>query len=226
MKRFHLGRLAAPFARPIRSVGQGSGPAEAVPPLPVTLGGKRVVQVDPYTCGALCLLMTEATGDPELAAELENHPERIDAYQRSIKARAISKAIGPFSWPSRFGIPPWTLAREARFPGVTYRAVPLDDSKPSGRATINAVFNATRAGKPVPLYVGGDLSGGLSRAIPRHVVLAVPHRGSDRSLTIFEPSSGTLSVIALDDLVGRTTPHPGLGNWTHIVWAILPTPKS
>lgn len=202
----------------------GSEPASHSP-VPVELAGKRVIQVDPYSCGALTLLMLEATGDPDLAVRLDTEPGLVDQLQRDYRQRGQKRGIGPFPWPAALGIPPWTLAREARFPGVTYRPVPVDDATVKGRNVLAAVWNATRAGIPVPLYTGGNMSGGLARAVPRHVILAVPH-GNEASLRLFDPGSGALYTVPLADLAGRTTPHPALGNWTHIVWALLPLPLS
>ena len=129
-------------------------------------------------------------------------------------------------WPQRFGSPPWTLAREARFPGVTYRAHALDDRTEHGRDLLHSVLHANQSGIPVPLYTGGNIGQGIARALPRHVVLAVPHTPETRSssLRIYEPSSGMLYDVSVDDLLNRTTKHQALGNWTHVVWAILPYP--
>lgn len=220
----HLSRLLSRFYGPVVSPVTGEEPEPLPAPVDVHLGGVPVSQMDSYTCGALALLMLEATGDPDLAAELEQHPERIVSYQKAYLAQAQKRGIGPFRWPEKAGIPPWTLAREARFPGVTYTHRPVDDT--TDESVFNAVLHAVNAGIPVPLYVGGNLTGGLGRAVPRHVVLAVPPTvpTTARSLTIFEPSSGKLHVVRLSDLLNRKTRSPALGGWTHVVWAVLPQP--
>jgi hypothetical protein len=224
----------------------------------VTLGGAPARQSDPTTCGSTALLMLAATGDPVLAGWLENGelpadlpphrvpPEippgrqatdaagRMAAAQQHIKGRTGAHALGPLRWPAALGTPPWTAAREARFPGVRYRGFPVDDASPAGAALIAEVQAATLAGIPVPLYTGGDLGGGLAAAVPRHVVLAVPpphaarHRGHDdagnRVLHVYDPSGGRVHQVPLTELLGRTVPHPALGGWTHVCWVLLPRP--
>lgn len=228
MSGLHLGRIVAAWQRPLTSrpvTGAAPTPRD---PVPVTLGGTRVTQVDGTTCGAAVLLMLRASGDETLAAELDANPGMIDSYQREIHADVCRGALGPLSWPRAYGSPPWSLAREARYPGVDYEARAVDDASEHGRAILNAVWHANRHGIPVPLYTGGNLREGLSRAVPRHVVLAVPPAEpvSEASLLIYEPSSGLLHEVPLTDLFARTGPHPALGGWTHIVWAILPRPKA
>ncbi|WP_187117590.1 hypothetical protein [Flaviflexus massiliensis] len=215
----------APLQRPIRTrVGTSTPPT--YPPVPVVLGQTLVTQADATKCGAAVLLMLEASGDPTLARELENNPELITTYQQTIHDRVSRRAVGPVDWPQSFGSPPWTLAREARFPGVTYRAHALDDRTEHGRDLLHAVLHANQSGIPVPLYTGGNIGQGLARALPRHVVLAVPHTLETRSssLRIYEPSAGMLYDVSIDELLKRTTKHRALGNWTHVVWAILPYP--
>lgn len=157
---------------------------------------------------------------------------RMAAAQRHVKWRTGARALGPLRWPSALGTPPWTAAREARFPGVRYRGVPVDDASPSAAALLDRVHEATLAGVPVPLYTGGDLGRGLATAVPRHVVLAVPpppdapHRGRDGAgdpvLHLYDPSDGRVHQVPLADLLGRTAPHRALGGWTHVVWILLP----
>ncbi|WP_182354119.1 hypothetical protein [Flaviflexus huanghaiensis] len=228
MSFLHLGRIVAAFQRPVRSRNLAWAEPFLIGPVPVTLGGRAVTQVDGTTCGATVLLMLRASGDPQLAAELDEHPHSIAAKQLAIFDHIRSHAVGPLRWPRRFGSPPWTLAREAVFPGVTYRSVAVNDRSRDGREILSAVWNANRAGIPVPLYTGGNVGQGIARAVPRHVVLAVPPSvpSHERKLRIYEPSTGTLVDIALDDLVNRTAPHPALGGWTHVVWAVLPTPTA
>lgn len=226
LKGLHLGRIISALQRPVTSRdAEGVAPLHT-DPVPVILGGTIVTQVDHTTCGAAVLLMLQATGDHELARELDEHPEKIGEYQLAIHRGIRRRAIGPLSWPQPYGSPPWTLAREARFPGVEYIARAVDDRTNNGTAILNAVWHANAAGVPVPLYTGGNIGQGLDRAIPRHVVLAVPPAGHsrERMLRIYEPSSGMLYDVPLEDLHGRTSPHRALGNWTHIVWAVLPRP--
>ncbi|MDD9206688.1 hypothetical protein PU560_09450, partial [Georgenia sp. 10Sc9-8] len=152
------------------------------------------------------------------------------AAQRRVHQRARSRAVGSVPWPAALGTPPWTAAREARFPGVRYRSVPLDDAADGARHLLAAAHGATLAGVPVPLYTGGDLGHGLTTAVPRHVVLALPAEGTGRgldgggrrALDVYEPSSATVRQVALEDLVGRQGPRPALGGWSHVCWVLLP----
>ena len=229
-------------------------PAEAgeLEGLPVVLGGARARQVDGTTCGSAVLVMLAATGDPELARWLETGdlpsgplppeipPElaagrpvpsaeaRFAAAQRHVKKRTRSDALGPLRWPASLGTPPWTAAREARFPGVRYRVRPIDDGAPDAVAVLDRVTAATGRGHPVPLYTGGDVRRGLAQAVPRHVVLAVPPPPTKRPepdvIHLYEPGHGNVHRLPLSALLGRTTPHPALGGWTHVMVALLPEP--
>lgn len=226
MGRLHLGRVVSALQRPLRSRHIPGATPEPSDPVPVILGNTLVTQVDETTCGAAVLLMLDASANPTLARELDENPDKIREYQLAIHKRVRRRAIGPFTWPKRYGTPPWTLARQAHFPGVSYGARAVNDRTEQGRNILKAVWHANAAGIPVPLYTGGNLGQGCDRAIPRHVVLAVPpaHPTQARRLFIYEPSAGMLHDVPLDDLADRTTPHSALGNWTHIVWAILPRP--
>lgn len=249
---------------PSAPAGPGTGtlvPAGDAVALPVTIGGVRVRQTDRTTCGSTVLLMLAATGDPVLARWLEDGTlpadlprrqvppeipdplpvgggvaERLAAAQHRVKSRTSRRGIGSLAWPPALGTPPWTAAREARFPGVTYRHLPLDDAGDAGRDLLASARRATLAGVPVPLYTGGNVETGLTTAVPRHVVLAVPpprdapHRGYDGAgapvLHLYEPARGLVHRVRLADLLARRTPHPALGGWTHVVWALLPVPTA
>jgi hypothetical protein len=169
--------------------------------------------------------------------ELTDPDRRFDAAQRVVKSATSRHAIGPVGWPEGLGTPPWTAARQARFPGVTYRVAPVDDRTARGAAVLAAVHAATTAGIPVPLYTSGDLGRGLRFAVPRHVVLALPQAPDDDagtsrpsahpgapSLTIYEPSRGLTHVVALADLLARAAPLRALGSWSHVAAALLPRP--
>lgn len=254
-----LSALAAAITRPRRSPAPiTAGFAPAVPPAvaPVTLrDGTRVRQSTQTGCGPTALLMLAATGDPALATWLETGelpaghrpPEvpadavdeadtarRLRAAQDHVQAAVTHRALGPLPWPRSLGTPPWAAARLARFPGVRYRSVAVDDSAPQAAHVLAGVHAATMAGVPVPLYTGGDLRQGLAAAVPRHVVLAVPppadtpHRGRDaagaRVLHLFDPATGVVRQVRAADLLARTEPHRALGGWTHVCWALLPEP--
>ncbi|WP_324649711.1 hypothetical protein [Georgenia sp. H159] len=215
--------------------------------LPVLLGEARARQVDGTTCGSAVLVMLAATGDPALAEWLETGrlpeghrpPEvpagevgaeaadRFAAAQREVKRATGRRALGPLPWPAALGTPPWTAARAARFPGVRYRVRPVDDSAADAPAILGLVESANRRGLPVPLYVGGDLRGGVAHAVPRHVVLAVPPAPGAAlpgTLHLYEPAAGSVYSVPTADLLNRTTPHPALGGWTHVMAALLPVP--
>lgn len=216
--------------------------------LPVVLGGARARQVSGTTCGSAVLVMLAATGDPALASWLETGSlpagqrppevpaepvdggaaERFAAAQRTVHAATSRRALGPLPWPRSLGTPPWTAAREARFPGVRYRVRPFDDASAQAPALLGLVEAANRRGQPVPLYVGGDLRRGAAHALPRHVVLAVPPppgAGLPGTLQIYEPAAGSVFSVRTADLLGRTSAHPALGGWTHVMGILLPVPR-
>lgn len=234
--------------------GEGAGgpagttrPGTALDGLPVLLGDARARQVDATTCGSAVLVLLAATGDPGLAEWLEtgrvptgarppeipadagsrDAAERFAAAQRQVKQATTRRALGVLPWPGALGTPPWTAAREARFPGVRYRVHPVDDASSDAAAILDLVEAAGRRGQPVPLYVGGDLRGGVAQAVPRHMVLAVPPAPGASlpgALGVYEPAQGSMFSVQRAELLGRTTPHPALGGWTHVVAALLPVP--
>lgn len=221
--------------------------AAAAEGLPVLLGEARARQTDGTTCGSAVLVMLAATGDPALARWLETGDlpagprppevpaqevsggaaERFAAAQREVKAATGRRALGPLPWPGALGTLPWAAAREARFPGVRYRVRPVDDSSPQAADVLALVESANRRGIPVPVYVGGDVRGGLSQAVPRHVVLAVPPppgAALPGTLQVYEPAEGSVHTVAVSELLGRTSPHRALGGWTHVTAVLLPVP--
>lgn len=237
--------------------------ARALAGVRAQIGGVHAVQRDQTTCGSACLVVLAALGDPALerwiaagtrpdgprpeipddrqtralaedGLTLDSPERRFDAAQRVVKQATSHRALGPLSWPDRFGTPPWAAAREARFPGVRYRWTTLDDRAERGAQVLAAVHSATRAGIPVLLYTGGDLGRGLAYAVPRHVVLALPQDGTDGRqgvddsgapvLTLYEPSRGLDHQVPVADLLARTGPLKALGSWSHVVMALLPEP--
>lgn len=253
-----LGDIAAacarPGPRPARGVGVSVHPAARSAPLRV--GDALLRQHDPTTCGSTALLALAALGDPVLARWLEDGTlpdrtiaglppeippraltaaraaERIRAAQHHIKRRTDARALGPFPWPPWWGTPPWTAAREARFPGVRFVHRPVDDRGEAGRAMLGSVMGALRRGFPVLLFTGGDLGTGITTAVPRHVVLALPESARPWGLAppergllrIFEPSFGRVHEIEPAGLVDRTAPSLALGGWAHVQWLVLPSP--
>jgi len=206
-------------------------------------------QADATTCGSAVLTMLTAIGDPSLAVwlvtgtvgsvrppELAGAPagaltllatapaeRRFAAVQRVLKRRSTATALFGLPWPAALGTPPWGAARVARFPGVTFHHQPVDDTDQVHlRRVLDAVEQALAAGVPVPLYSGGDSSGGWATAVPRHVVLAVG-RGPG-GLRVFEPGQGRLHTVSRRALATGGTPQPGLGGWPHLAWLLLPYP--
>lgn len=209
--------------------------------------GQLVTQSTQQTCGAMVLLLVAAAGDPVLAAWLVSGrrighkppPElarlrtdqltaptiaqRLAHAERAIHERAREHALGPVDWPRGLGTPPWGAAREIRFRGVEYTHIAIDDHDVAAtRRVLASVKEATRRGLPVPLYTGGDLRTSLSAAVPRHVVLALPYPSARPVLRVYDPASGRVGELALENLLARTRAHPLLGGWSHLVWAVLP----
>jgi len=186
-------------------------------------------QVDERTCGAAVLAMLRLAGDPRRALELSRWPDgaaaAFAAQQRLLHARTTRTARGLPTWPPALGTPPWGAARAARYGRVRYchRVV----GGRTARRVLGAAVEAVAHGVPVPLYSGGDLAGGVSTAVPRHVVLLTTVR--DGVATLYEPSSGRLHAVPVPALVAagrdggdRRPLTAALGGWPHVVWALLP----
>lgn len=158
--------------------------------------------------------------------------ERFAVLQAAMLAATSRRAVGPLPWPSRFGTPPWTAARQARFPGVRYGHRPVDDADAAAMARLLTwVRSAVGRGVPVPLYTGGDARHGLGTAIPRHVILAVPPPrppgeaatgAGGEGLSLYEPGTARVYSVSDADLIARTTPLDAFGRWVHLCWAVLP----
>jgi hypothetical protein len=166
----------------------------------------------------------ELVGAPpaRLATLAQSTPDaRFAPVQRVVKRRTNARALLGLAWPAAAGTPPWGAAREARFAGLAFGHVLLDDTDRLAQSTaLDAVGAAVDRGVPVPLYSGGDLRGGPAAAVPRHLVLAVGRRG-DR-LRLWEPGAGRTFTVARELLLDPPGPLPALGGWTHLVWAVLP----
>ena len=159
-----------------------------------------------------------ATGEEAAAA-------RWGLLQAALHRGSTARALGGLlPWPRSLGTPPWGAARLARFPGVAYRAVLVDDTRTDEVDDLLArVDAALDRGVPVPLYSGGDLGGGLGAAVPRHVVLAVGRTGD--GYRVYEPGAGRVLPVPRSVLRSPDGPVPGLGHWTHLAWALLPVPR-
>lgn len=205
-------------------------------PRPLAFAGRPAVQHDPTSCGAACLVVLRALGDPDAARRLDGDPEAFAAAMSAQRADTARFALGPLPWPRALGTPPWTAAREASYPGVRFVSRPLlGGSRAPGRLrrALDAAHRATAAGLPVPLYSGhrlrDRLPGPLARAgsrlpdpvLPRHVVLALPADGpapapgverpardeaGEPLLHVYEPGAGLVHAVGLDELAGAHRP--------------------
>lgn len=214
-------------------------------PGPLRIGGAPVRQADGTTCGSTVLAMLAAAGDPALALwlatgrllpghgppELRTVPgasllspdagHRLAALQRSVKRASTRRALGPLPWPAALGTPPWGAARTARFAGLAWTHVLVDDTDAGlVDAVLDRADTALAAGVPVPVYTGGDLRGGLAAAVPRHVVLLVPAHAP--GYAVLEPGRGVVHRVDRTVLARPRGPHPALGGWSHVCWAVLP----
>ncbi|MFV0286190.1 MAG: hypothetical protein ACK5IM_07350 [Demequina sp.] len=212
----------------------------------VRFGAIRAVQVDQTTCGAAVMGMMLMTGDPFVAAwvatgrSLGDHlpsecaaalelgartiEERWQSLQRVLHREATSAALGPLPWPRAYGTPPWRVDNATRFAGLRFRGAMVDDT--DGERVAAAVAHASAAlrdGIPVPMYTGGDSSGGLDQVVPRHVVLLTAR--TKAGFEVYEPSSGRVLPLAVDRLLGGGPKEPALGHWTRVSWMVLPRPR-
>ncbi|MCL3862624.1 hypothetical protein [Actinotalea sp. K2] len=216
---------------------------------PVRSMGTAARQGDATTCGSAVLTLLAAVGDPwlalwladgtscagrrptelsgatghQLASLADGPPERrFVAVQQVVRRRTSARGLLVAPWPPSLGTPPWGAAAQARHPGVRYGSVVLDDTRTEElTGALDRVALAVDRGVPVPLYVGGDSAQGWSRAVPRHVVLAVGTTGD--GLVLWEPASGRRFSVPRGDLLAPTGPRAALGGWTHLAWAVLPT---
>jgi len=201
-------------------------------------------QVDQTTCGSAVLVMLAAAGDPALALWLATGDElpgyvppevlflgrtlpgalaltparRFAALQRTVKHLTN---LGPPPWPHSLGTPPWGAARVARHGPVRFRGEMVDDAdRPRTADQLARAQEALAAGVPVPLYVQGDLGGGLAHAVPRHVVLLVGAHGEE--VLVYEPGRGVVVPLPVERLAAPRGPERALGGWTHGAWILLP----
>jgi hypothetical protein len=145
-------------------------------------------------------------------------------------------------WPRIYGTPPWGAARFASYGGVRYT-----HRVAGSRALLEAAIAAARAGIPVPLYTGGDVTSGWDSALPRHVVLLTlaDGEGAEGSAVLYEPSGAGLHTVPVAALLDPPPASSGgadgqqpqgdrtaarvrkaltaaLGGWPHVAWVLLP----
>lgn len=204
-------------------------------------------QVDATTCGAASMGMMLAMGDPFVAlwlatgrrgswylppevaraqtvhddesVSLDTISERWDALQRVLHEKVTRFGVGLAPWPRAFGTPPWRIDNATRFAGLRFGGHVVDDAQPAELLALVTHARAALAdGIPVPMYVSGDSSRGVDKAIPRHVVLLVGADGDD--FLVYEPSSGTVHKWTPEVAGERNL--KAFGGWNRVAWVILP----
>lgn len=198
-------------------------------------------QCDSGSCGSAALLVLAAAHDPALAAWLVTG-RREDGWQCSLlerlpgddwrlrgvtqRAAAAQRAVLLGTnrlWPRALGTPPWGAARTlSMLTGRPWRWWLVDPCDNADLANaVDAVRRMATAGQPVPVYVGGHRSRGVSRSVPRHVVLVLGVR--DGLLQVFEPASGSVHGVAPADLLLHPRPPlRALGGWSTVHAVVLP----
>lgn len=149
-------------------------------------------QHDGVTCGPAAAVLAGALLDPEYRSRLTGLAW-FDAEQDRVH-RAVN-----WLWPRRWGTTPMGVAgavsvHSARY-GVRYRWRPFFGRRDRLSDVVHAVENHW----PVPMLVG--------RIIPRHWVLIVEVSGE--TLRCYEPSSGAVRSVDIDEVRGGTL--SGLG---------------
>jgi hypothetical protein len=202
------------------------------------------VQVDETTCGSAVLTMLGLAGDPRAALRLAggDPTSRFVRLQHAVQAATNRRGLVVAGWPRTYGTPPWGAARFASYGGVRYT-----HRVAGSRALLEAAVASARAGIPVPLYTGGDVTGGWGSAVPRHVVLLTlaDGEGTDGSAVLYEPSGAGLHTVPVAALLDPPPAPSGgaeasqstgertaarvrkaltaaLGGWPHIAWVLLP----
>lgn len=202
------------------------------------------VQVDETTCGSAVLAMLGLAGDPRAALRLASGDpaSRFVRLQHAVQVATNRRGLLVAGWPRTYGTPPWGAARFASYGGVRYT-----HRVAGSRALLEAAVACARAGLPVPLYTGGDVTGGWGSAVPRHVVLLTlaDGEGAEGSAVLYEPSGAGLHTVPVAALLdpppapsgGAEMSHStaertaarvrkaltaALGGWPHIAWVLLP----
>ncbi len=175
---------------------------------------ERLVQPDRVSCGATCLVVARMIEDHAYGERIGAAASIPDEFRAEVLAmhRRVTGFVDhgrlQLPWPRALGTPPWAVARE------------LGEWEPDGRrvrwiriapaAGYDAVVAATRARRPVPVYVGNVW-------MPRHVVLAL---GEERGrLRCYEPARGRLVDLGREDFRRSRL---GVAGWDHAWSAVLP----
>ena len=202
------------------------------------------VQVDETTCGSAVLAMLGLAGDPRAALRIatDDPAARFVRLQHAIQAATNRHGLVVAGWPRTYGTPPWGAARFASYGGVRYT-----HRVAGSRALLEAAVAAARAGIPVPLYTGGDVTSGWDSAVPRHVVLLTlaDGEGAEGNAVLYEPSGAGLHTVPVAALLDpppassygtdtaqstgdrtaarvRKALTAALGGWPHVAWLLLP----
>lgn len=145
-------------------------------------------QRDGVTCGPSVAVMAGALMDPHYRRALQGADAQGWFHAEQGRVHRAANTV----WPRTLGTTPAGMARALSAHGTRYRWRPA-------RRSLSDVCTAVAAGWPVAMLIGA--------VIPRHWVLLTE---IDRvSVRCYEPSSGQLVGVALDDVrAGRLT---GLG---------------
>jgi hypothetical protein len=149
------------------------------------LEGRPLRQRDPYSCGSAVLVVARAIFDTDFARSLA-----ASASDRFEQAQSVAHRASNRMWPRFLGTTPWGLARVLTvYSGRRYRWRPLRPRFVAPRKLEQAI-EAVDGGWPVPVLIGNW--------IPRHWVLLTERSGDEMSC--YEPSSGSIVDLSLDDL--------------------------
>lgn len=199
----------------------------------------RPRQPDRLSCGASSAVMARALQDEGYARSLVDgeagrdfRDEVLAIHRRLTGWMGVDHRWQP-PWPRTLGTPPWAVCRALSALGHRY-VMRWARPRAARVGLYDQIERALTAGSPVALYVG-------TRALPRHVVLAVPSPGprlgprpgprpepgrpsgsapaQAGAFSCYEPSSG--QVVAVD----RAAFIDGglnLGGWTVPWFVVLP----
>ena len=143
-------------------------------------------QRDPVTCGPSVAVMAGALLGTDYGAVLSSGP--VDAAQRWFDGEQgrVHRVVNVV-WPQALGTTPAGMARalnnQVGAHGIRYRWRSAGGSLADVRAAVGA-------GRPVAMLIGS--------VVPRHWVLLTELSGA--SMRCYEPSSGRLVLVAIEDI--------------------------
>ncbi|MCA5891760.1 hypothetical protein LEP48_14735 [Isoptericola sp. NEAU-Y5] len=207
-----------------------------------TPDGTDLIQFTGTTCGSASLLLLAAQRDPYLALFLatgetvDGHVpdyladipridrlagaglttgERLRHVQEQVRVQTNRFTFWPGRW---LGSAPWGYGDEvSRILGGQDVDMSYSLLRPKGgaRDLVARAVASVDAGTPVPFLVGPS-----GTDVPRHYVLLVGH--SDGELQFYEPGSGEVRSVSVQDAVAGTGPVGAFGNWHAIYGAAVP----